>query len=70
MTRVFHPIFEDSSVRSESCIAAIIVVIVINSCKKDYIVINWIEYLFVLSVVNRNKYGGTISAEVYYIIVI
>ena len=33
----------------ESCIAVIIVVIVISSsCKKDYIAINWMEYLFVL----------------------
>ena len=35
--------------RIESCIAAIIiVVIVINSTKKDYIAINWIFVLFIM----------------------
>jgi hypothetical protein len=48
-SRVFHPVFEDSSVRSESCIAGIIIVVIVtsSSCKKHYIAINWIEYLFV-----------------------
>ena len=34
--------------RIESCIAAIIVAIVINSTKKDYIAINWIFVLFIM----------------------